>query len=77
MAVSVKIGDFVLIKENIIDKRVREALLNNKNRTAIRWESYRGFRFRIAGKDENNLIILIDAENNELHISGKHLLISE
>lgn len=69
----VTVGDFVLIDENIIDKKVQELLLKDQNRSALRWDSYRNFKFEIIGIDKENLIILRDPDGNEIHISRKAL----
>jgi hypothetical protein len=72
-SMQVKVGDFVFIKESIIDRKVQEYLLKNQNKTALRWEGYRNFSFKIIGIDEQHLVILLDANGNEIHISGRHL----
>lgn len=73
MAIEVRIGDYVSIKESVIDKKVQELLVAGKNKPALRWDSYRNLNFQIIGIDADNLIILRDADENEIHISRKAL----
>lgn len=68
-----RIGDFVYIKESIIDKKVQDLLIAQQNRSAMRWDSYRNFKFEILGVDAESLIILRDPDANEIHISKRAL----
>lgn len=71
----IQIGDWVSIYEDIIDRKVQQALIDNKNKIAYRWESYRTLAFNVIGFDDQNLAILVDAQGNEIHISKKALYI--
>lgn len=73
MKIEIEIGDYVRIKENKIDNIVQQFLLEGKNKLAIRWDGYRNLAFRVIGFDEKNLVILIDNDNNRVHISRKSL----
>lgn len=73
MPIEVEIGSFVCIKEQVIDKQITTALNKNQKNIAAKWESYRNFSFRVIGVDTDNLIILQDANNTQIHISSKHL----
>ena len=70
---SITNGDYVRINPAKLDKIVQQFLNENKNKLALRWDSYRNLAFVVIGKDSNNLIILRDANNNEIHISKKSL----
>jgi hypothetical protein len=71
--IQVSVGDFVFIKESVIDSQMQTALLAGKNKTALKWDSYRNLKFKVCGLDEQGLVILEDANGNRIHISGKHL----
>lgn len=71
MKIEIRIGDYARIKENVIDKRIQQLLIEFKNKQAVRWEGYRNLAFRVAGIDNQNLVILIDNDNNQVHISAK------
>lgn len=73
MSVQVAVGDFVFVKESVIDKQMQNALLARNNKTALRWDSYRNLHFKVVGRDETGLIILEDANGNTIHISSRHL----
>jgi hypothetical protein len=68
-----RVGDFVYIKESVIDKKVQDLLIAMQNRSAMRWDGYRNFKFEILGVDEENLIMLRDPDGNEIHISKRAL----
>lgn len=75
MKQDIEIGAYVRIKEDKIDRIVQQFLIDGKNKLAVRWDAYRNLAFRVIGVDKNNLIILIDNDNNQVHISKKSLLI--
>ena len=77
MSKTLNIGEYVGIKEIVIDRKVQQLLHDNKNKSAIRWDSYRTMVFRIKGFDNDNLAVLMDANGNEIHISQKALLLTE
>ena len=72
----VEVNDFVSIHEDVIDRKVAQLMLQNKNKQAARWESYRNLSFRVKGFDEQGLAILLDVNNNEIHISKRALYIT-
>jgi len=74
---TLNIGEYVGIKEIVIDRKVQQLLHDNKNKSAIRWDSYRTMVFRIKGFDNDNLAVLMDANGNEIHISQKALFLTE
>lgn len=71
----IRVDDYVSIYEDVIDRKVQQLLLEYKNNSAMRWDSYRNVAFRVKGFDNDNLAILIDAEQNEIHISRKALYV--
>jgi hypothetical protein len=75
MKIDIRNGDYVCIKEDKIDKIVQQLLKENKNKLAVRWDSYRNLAFLVIGKDDQNLIILRDSNNHEIHISAKSLIL--
>lgn len=77
MSKTLNIGEYVGIKEIVIDRKVQQLLHDNKNKSAIRWDSYRTMVFRIKGFDNDNLAVLMDANGNEIHISQKALFLTE
>lgn len=73
----INVDDYVSIYEDVIDRKVRQLLLEYKNNSAMRWESYRNLAFKVKGFDNENLVILMDANGNEIHISKKALYLVE
>lgn len=73
----INVDDYVSIYEDVIDRKVRQLLLEYKNNSAMRWESYRNMAFKVKGFDEEHLVILLDADQNEIHISKKALYVVE
>lgn len=73
----IAIDDYVSIYENIIDRKVQQLLLEHKNNAAMRWDSYRTLAFRVKTFDNDNLVVLVDANGNEIHISKKALYVVE
>lgn len=69
------IGDFVSIDERVIDHKVTQLRSENKNKMAQRWETYRNVIFRINDFDSQNLVVLVDAMGNEIHISRRALIL--
>lgn len=73
MKPEINTGDYVRINEAKLDKIIQQFLNEFKNKLAVRWEGYRNLAFLVIGIDENNLIILIDTNGNQIHISKKSL----
>lgn len=71
----INVDDYVSIHEDVIDRKVQQLLLDYKNNSAIRWESYRNLAFKVKGFDNENLAVLLDADGNEIHISRKALYV--
>lgn len=71
----IRVDDYVSIYEDVIDKKVKQLLLEYKTNSAMRWESYRNMAFKVKGFDAESLAILLDAEQNEIHISRKALYV--
>ncbi len=69
----IDVGDFVSIKEIIIDRKMQECLRKGNNKAAIKWDSYRNASLRYVGIDNDNLAILLDVNNHEIHISLRAL----
>ena len=68
----IEVGDYVCIRESVIDQKVAQLLLDNKNKQAIRWDSYRNFAFKVIAV-EGGLYTLHDAQNHVLQLSKKAL----
>lgn len=64
-----KVGDYVTINRNVIDNRIRVLTGEGKHKLVAKWNTYYNTIFKVMGEDENHLLIIVDAQSNDIHIS--------
>lgn len=67
----VEVGDYILIRDIVIDRQVESAISADNKKTAMRWESYRNMRFKVLAANKNGSITIQDVNNHVIQLSRK------
>ena len=67
----VKIGDYILIRDIVIDRQKESAIRSGHNKIAAEWESYRNVRFKVIAVTQKESITIQVDKNRVLQLNKK------
>ena len=67
----VKKGDYIIIKENVIDTKVRQLYEQGKSKAARRWEGYINAALEVIAVDDNQMVTVQDSQGHSFTISKR------
>lgn len=66
-----EVGDYILIRDFVIDRQIAAAIHAGHNKIAARWESYRNMIFRVLAVNEKGSITIKDLDNHIIQLNRK------
>jgi hypothetical protein len=67
----VEVGDYIVIKESVIDTKVEQLYNQSKTKIAQRWDGYRNAGLQVIAVDEHFAVTVQDAQGNTFTISKR------